>query len=193
MSCNFLLSLNTCTLTTTKSINSFPPGVLSTSSRYITLNKNKRDFVSAISVTSPSVSYPEPPLNVEYLESEFGNNGVSFTKLGSNSYVIKILLENGSAASVLMPSGLITSYKPKMWHGSSIEVLHTSVTERGSTYGYDGGVHTIQGGVSLALDCVGENDFSWSPVSWLLTDVKGSSEDSIQVCFTHFYSETFKY
>lgn len=125
--------------------------------------------------------FPQPPFNVEYLESEFGSHGVSFTQLGQSSYVIKMLFENGSAASVLMPNGLITSYKPKMWHGSSIEVLHTSVSERGAMYGDVGAGHIIQGGVSLALDCVGENGFSWSPVSWALNDVKGSSQDFIQV------------
>ncbi|KAL2923219.1 Photosynthetic NDH subunit of subcomplex B 2 chloroplastic [Bienertia sinuspersici] len=132
---------------------------------------NKRDFVSPVSVNSPSISYPQPPsFNVEYLDREFGSHGVSFTELGQ-SYVIRMLLENGSAVSMLMPSGLITSYKPKMWFGSSIEVLHTSVLENG----------TVQGGVSLALDCVGDNEFSWSPKSWVLNDVKGSSQDSIQV------------
>ncbi|XP_021741249.1 protein NDH-DEPENDENT CYCLIC ELECTRON FLOW 5-like [Chenopodium quinoa] len=182
MSCSFLFPSNTSLLTTTKSINSptsFPPHLLSNSSRYITFNK--RDFELPISVTSPSVAYPQPPFNVKYLESEFGSHGVSFAELGQSSYVVRMLLENGSAASILMPSGLITSYKPKMWHGSSIEVLHTSVSERGTMYGDGGGGPVIQGGVSLALNFVGENGFSWSPVSWVLTDVKGNSQDSIQV------------
>lgn len=132
-------------------------------------------------MTSPSISYPQPPsFNVEYLEREFSSHGVSFTELG-NSYVIRMLLENGSAASVLMPSGLITSYKPKMWHGSSVEVLHTSVSEKGTVHGDVSSGHAIQGGVSLGLDFVGESGFSWSPTSWVLNDVKGSSQDSIQV------------
>ncbi|XP_021738264.1 protein NDH-DEPENDENT CYCLIC ELECTRON FLOW 5-like [Chenopodium quinoa] len=182
MSCSFLFPSNSSLVTTRKSITSptsLPPYLLSTSSRYITFNK--RDFVLPISVTSPSVAYPQPPFNVEYLQIEFGSHGVSFAELGQSSYVIRMLLENGSAASILMPSGLITSYKPKMWHGSSIEVLHTSVSERGAMYGDGGGGPIIQGGVSLALKCVGENGFSWSPLSWILTDVKGSSQDSIQV------------
>lgn len=183
MSSSYLFSSNSSLLTPRKPINSstsFPPQLF-TPPQYITFSK--RNFVSPISVTSPSISYPQPPFNVEYLEREFGSRGVSFAELG-DSYVIKMLLENGSAASVLMPSGLITSYKPKMWYGSSIEVLHTSVLEtRTDDHGEVTGGHTIQGGVSLTLDCVGENGFSWSPVSWILNDVEGTSQDCIQVCF----------
>ncbi|KAK9671681.1 hypothetical protein RND81_12G047600 [Saponaria officinalis] len=139
---------------------------------------SRRDTALPISVTSPSVSYPqpqpEPSFNVDYLEREFGSHGVSFKGLGQ-SYVIKMILENGSAVSVLLPSGLVTSYKPKMWHGSSVEVLHTSVSED------QAGNPVIQGGVSLSFDFSDNEGFSWSPSTWLLNDVQGSPQESIQV------------
>ncbi|CAO2822058.1 unnamed protein product [Amaranthus hypochondriacus] len=142
------------------------------------INFNKRHIQLPIQASSNSISYPQPPpFNLNYLKREFSSHGVSFTELGNN-YVMRLLSENGSAASILMPSGLITSYKPKMWHGSSIEVLHTCVSEEKSS---DGGGVSIQGGVSLALNCVGEDGFLWSPLTWVLNDVNGSSDDSIQV------------
>ncbi|KAF4346466.1 hypothetical protein F8388_023324 [Cannabis sativa] len=39
-------------------------------------------------------------------------------------------LENGSTSIVMLPSGLITSYKAAMWHGGTDEMLHSSVFRR---------------------------------------------------------------
>ena len=47
----------------------------------------------------------------------------------------------------MLPSSLITSYKTPMWHGGTVELLHTSVSK-----GENGGA-VIQAGVSLAFDC----------------------------------------
>ncbi|OMO62326.1 hypothetical protein CCACVL1_22894 [Corchorus capsularis] len=84
-------------------------------------------------------------------------------------------LENGSTATVMLPSGLITSYKAPMWHGGSVELLHTSVSEG------DEGEAVIQGGVSLALNCEDDDEVSWSPSNWTLRDISGNSKDSIKV------------
>ena len=113
------------------------------------------------------------PINVDYLEREFSGHGVSFEGIG-DSFVVKMVLENGSMASLMLPSGLITSYKPFMWHGARTEVLHTLVSE-----GENGEV-IIQGGVSMDLSCVGDGGLPWSSNKWALLDVRGSSEQSIQ-------------
>ncbi|KAJ8448084.1 hypothetical protein Cgig2_031808 [Carnegiea gigantea] len=161
MSSNLLFSSKASPLPTTKPLTSSPPNLPSTS-QCITFNP-RHNLPSSISVTSPSIPYPQPqsqpPFNVEYLESEFGSHGVSFTELGP-SYVATLVHENGSAARILLPAGLITSYKPKMWHGGLVEVLHTVVSGRN-------GGPIIQGGVSLALDCEGDDG--------------GGSQESIQV------------
>lgn len=119
---------------------------------------------------------------MDYLESEFTGHGATFDDIG-DSYTVKMGLENGSAATLMLPSGLITSYKPMMWHGGVLEVLHTTVSED-----EDGDGAVIQGGVSLAFKCESDGGLTWSPTTWALRNVTGSPEDSIQVClvFSNF-------
>ncbi|CAK9155754.1 unnamed protein product [Ilex paraguariensis] len=86
---------------------------------------NKRDFpLPAVS------SIPYPSINEDYLQSQFSGHGVTFSAIG-DSCVVRMGLENGSVATLMLPSGLITSYKAPMWHGSTLELLHTSVSEGG--------------------------------------------------------------
>ncbi|GFZ03710.1 hypothetical protein Acr_16g0003340 [Actinidia rufa] len=82
---------------------------------------------------------------------------------------------NGSVATLMLPSGLVTSYKVPMWHGGVVELLQTSVSE-----GEDGEA-VIQGGVSLAFNCEGDGGVSWSPSTWALGDIRGSPQESILV------------
>lgn len=119
-------------------------------------------------------SIPYPPVNVDYLEREFSGHGVTFAELG-DSCVVRMGLESGSMATLMLPSGLVTSYKVPMWHGGTLEMLHTTVSE-----GENGG-GKIQGGVSLAVKCGSEDGFSWSPNTWALTGVTGDPQDSIEV------------
>ncbi|GAB4851459.1 hypothetical protein Ancab_030861 [Ancistrocladus abbreviatus] len=171
MAYTFLFSPNICPASPTKPICALNPSPPNTIPSTIQFNLNRRDF--PLPSVSSSISFP--PINVEYLEQEFSSHGVTFTDLGEGC-VAKMVLENGSVATLMLPSGLITSYKPKMWHGGTEEVLHTSVSER------EDGDAVIQGGVSLALACRSEEGgFSWSPTTWALHDVRGSSQDSIQV------------
>ena len=139
--------------------------------------KPKRDR-SLLALASSSHS----PNNVDYLESEFGGHGVDFTGIG-DSCVVKMELEDGSTANLMLPSGLITLYKPHMWHGGMMEVLHTAVSE-----GQDGGP-VVQGGVSMVFKCGSSGGITWSPSTWALHDVRGSPQDSIQVFMFswHFY------
>lgn len=120
-------------------------------------------------------SIPYPPINADYFETEFSGHGVSFEGL-SDSCVVKMGLDNGSAATLMLPSALITSYKPQMWHGGVHELLHTTVSE-----GQDDGDAVIQGGVSLAFKCESDGGLFWFPTTWALRDVKGSPEEFIQV------------
>ncbi|KAL1820952.1 hypothetical protein ACET3Z_015821 [Daucus carota] len=132
-------------------------------------NNPRRDF------QLPSVaSIPYPPINVDYLETEFNGHGVSFASIGDGC-VVKMKLDNGSLASIMLPSGLITSYKAPMWHEGLLELLHTVVSEA-----EDGG-GVIQGGVSLAFKCESQEGVSWSPSNWALYSVTGSPEEFIQV------------
>ncbi|KAK3017427.1 hypothetical protein RJ639_007585 [Escallonia herrerae] len=120
-------------------------------------------------------SVPYPPINVDYLETEFRGHGVSFASI-TDSCVVRMGLANGSVASLMLPSGLITSYKAPMWHGGLLELLHTSVSE-----GENGGA-VIQGGVSLVFNFInGDGGLPWSPSSWTLRDVRGSPQEFIQV------------
>lgn len=149
----------------TKLLLSYQPNHLVLSS--LQFNK-KREF------RLPSVaSIPYQPVNVDYLEEEFSGHGVTFEDIGGNC-VAKIGLENGSTATLMLPYGLITSYKALMWHGGDVELLHTIVSE-----GEDGGA-AIHGGVSLAFS-FGSNSEVWSPCNWTLRDIRGNPQDSIQV------------
>ncbi|XP_021898202.1 protein NDH-DEPENDENT CYCLIC ELECTRON FLOW 5 [Carica papaya] len=131
--------------------------------------KTKREF------PLPSVaSIPYQPINVDYLEREFSGHGVTFKDI-VDSCIAKLVLENGSTASLMLPSGLITSYKVPMWHGGKVELLHTSVSE-----GEDGGA-VIEGGVSLAFKFESDGENSWYPTTWALHDIRGNSQESIQV------------
>lgn len=115
------------------------------------------------------------PINVDYLRREFSSDGVSFEGIG-DSCVVKMRLENGSVASLMLPGGLITSYKPLMWHGGTVEVLHTTVSE-----GQNGEV-VVRGGVSMGLSCAGEGgSTSWSSDKWALLNLRRSAEKYIQL------------
>lgn len=118
-------------------------------------------------------SFSFPPIDVDCLASEFGIDGVTFSGI-SDSCVIKMALENGSVANVMLPSGLITSFKVPMWHGGIVELLHTTVSEG------DNGGADIQGGISLAFNCQNDRG-SWCPNIWALHQVKGNPQESIQV------------
>jgi hypothetical protein len=114
------------------------------------------------------------PVNVEYLTAEFSGHGVVFEPVGG-SCAVKMALTNGSVAHVLLPSGLVTSYKPAMWHGTVTEVLQTNVAEG------PGGRAVIRGGAAVDLHLAGAGG-GWSPSgAWSLRDVRGSPTTSIEV------------
>lgn len=121
-----------------------------------------------------SISYPS--IDTEYLESEFSGHGVTFKGV-NDSCVVRMALENGSIANLMLPSGLITSYKAQMWHGGTMELLHTTVSQG------QNGSPVIEGGISLACNCMTNEGVSWSPSSWALHQVKGDPQGSIQVPF----------
>ncbi|PIA59844.1 hypothetical protein AQUCO_00400607v1 [Aquilegia coerulea] len=131
--------------------------------------RQQRDF-SVLAMASSSI----PLNNVEYLEREFKGQGVSFEGIG-DSCVVRMRLDNGSVASLMVPSGLITSYKAHMWHGSTVELLHTIVLEN-----EDGGV-VVRGGMSTDFECRSDSGVTWSPSTWVLHDVRGDAESSIEV------------
>lgn len=134
-------------------------------------NQKQSDNFSRKSCTE---SLPSSPINVKYLEREFSGHGAAFEAIGDDC-VVKMGLEEGSTANMLLPSGLITSYKPTMWHGGRAEVLHTLVSED------QNGEAVVQGGVSMDLKCASDGGFAWSPTTWALQDVRGSSDKFIQV------------
>lgn len=142
------------------------------SASYIRHNHCKREF------PLPAVaSVPYQPINFDYLEEEFSGHGVTFEGVG-DSCIAKMELQNGSIATIMLPSGLITSYKATMWHGGKVELLHTSVSEG------EYGDAIIQGGVSLNFNFqTDDGQLSWSPTGWVLHNIKGNAEESIQVCF----------
>ncbi|CAJ2637378.1 unnamed protein product [Trifolium pratense] len=123
-------------------------------------------------------SVPYQPINFDYLQQEFKGHGVTFEEVGGNCKA-KLELKNGSIATMLLPSGLITSYKAPMWHGGIVELLHTAVSEG------EFGDAVIQGGVSLNFNFQTHDDdvdqVSWSPTNWVLHNIKGNAEKSIQV------------
>ena len=123
-------------------------------------------------------SIPYQPVNVDHLEEEFSGRGVTFQGLGDGC-VAKLALKNGSAAVLMLPSGLVTSYKAAMWHRGTDEMLHTTVVPGGSS---GGAAAKVLGGVSLPLEVWGEDGVSWCPSNWTLRQIRGKSQESIQVC-----------
>lgn len=163
------LTANLIGLSSTKPTTNFIPLHPYLTCAPIKWNNRKREF------QLPSVaSVPYPPINVDYLETEFNGHGVSFASIG-DSCVVRMKLDNGSLVSLMLPSGLITSYKAPMWHEGLLELLHTVVSEAEDGGGF------IQGGVSLALKCESDEGVVWSPSNWALHDVSGSPEEFIQV------------
>ncbi|XP_073041327.1 protein NDH-DEPENDENT CYCLIC ELECTRON FLOW 5 [Primulina eburnea] len=138
-------------------------------------NDNKRGF--ALPVVAISTGYQQ--IDVGYLETKFGSQeGVSFSSIGDEGCVMRMRLKNGSSTSLMLPSGLITSFKAAMWHGGSLELLHTSVSASDNG---DGDEVSVRGGLSLDLSCEDDAGVSWSPNAWNLNKVKGTPRDSIQV------------
>ncbi|XP_010257707.1 PREDICTED: protein NDH-DEPENDENT CYCLIC ELECTRON FLOW 5 [Nelumbo nucifera] len=163
-----LFSPNFTPITSAHPINHFnfyPPPVRLSLPRH----GEKRDF-SLLAVASTSLS----PVNVGYLKREFSGHGVSFVEIGE-SCVLGMGLENGSTANLMLPSGMITSYKAPMWHGSTLEVLHTWVSEG------EQGQAVVRGGVYPCFKCSSDGAVPWSPSSWALRDVRGSPRNFIQV------------
>ncbi|KAG6505098.1 protein NDH-DEPENDENT CYCLIC ELECTRON FLOW 5-like [Zingiber officinale] len=130
-----------------------------------------RRQLSVLAMTSISL-----PINVDYLETEFSGHGVSFQGVG-DSCAVKMVMENGSVATLMLPSGLVTSYKPIMWHGATFEVLHTTVSEG------EAGEAVVRGGASMdfKIHADGCSSIPWSSNHWSLQSVRGSPENSIQV------------
>lgn len=58
-----------------------------------------------------------------------------------------------------------------------MELLHTTVSQG------QNGSPVIEGGISLACNCMTNEGVSWSPSSWALHQVKGDPQGSIQVPF----------
>lgn len=148
-----------------------PPKRLGTLHQHLPFASLRRRHISVTAALASSISVP---INVDYLETEFSGHGVTFEAIG-DSCVVKMGLVNGSVASLMLPCGLITSYKPYMWHGATFEVLHTTVSEG------DDGAAVVRGGVSMDFKIGGDGSIPWSPSSWSLGSVRGSPEKSIQV------------
>ncbi|KAK7380647.1 hypothetical protein VNO78_33162 [Psophocarpus tetragonolobus] len=140
---------------------------------YIPHKQCKREF------PLPAVaSVPYQPINFDYLQEEFSGHGVTFEGV-EGSCIAKMELKNGSIVTMMLPSGLITSYKAPMWHGGKVELLHTAVSEG------EYGDAIIQGGVSLNFNFQSDDaEFSWSPTNWVLHKIEGNAEESIQVELT---------
>ncbi|CAN6315267.1 unnamed protein product [Urochloa humidicola] len=131
---------------------------------------------TAAEEASAPLPSPAPVVNVEYLAAEFAGHGVGFEPVGGGSCAVKMALSNGSVAHLLLPSGLVTSYKPAMWHGTVTEVLHTNVDEGPR------GRPVVRGGVSVDLRCAAAAGGVWSPNgAWSLRDVRGNPTTSIEI------------
>ncbi|XP_073142135.1 protein NDH-DEPENDENT CYCLIC ELECTRON FLOW 5 [Henckelia pumila] len=166
---NCLPSLNSVSIPVTK------PAIKSVS--LVSHNDNKRDFA----LPAVAISTGCQQADVGYLETKFGSQeGISFSSIGDDEgCVVKMGLVNGSSASLMLPSGLITSFKAAMWHGGSLELLHTSVSASDDG-GDDDGV-SVRGGLSLDFSCEDDAGVSWTPNAWNLSQVRGTPRDSIQV------------
>jgi len=166
-----------------------PKSTLPLFSSYINpclLFSSHRKRESLLLIKSASAQTTPSPINADYYTREFSGHGVTFESLGDDC-VVKMCVDNGSMATLMLPTGLVTSYKPQLWYGAQMEVLQTSVTET------EDGDTVITGGVSVGFsffDCRSESsdlgeDFPsssfWSPTSWALLDVKGTIEDRVQV------------
>ncbi|XP_057737889.1 protein NDH-DEPENDENT CYCLIC ELECTRON FLOW 5 [Arachis stenosperma] len=130
-----------------------------------------------LAAVASSVPY-QPTNNLDYLEKEefIGHDGVTFEAVGDGSVVAKMELKNGSVVSMLLPSGVITSYKAPMWHGGTVELLHTAVSEG------DHGAALIQGGVSSNFTFTTDDcQVSFSPTHWVLSKIKSHPEESIKI------------
>ncbi|KAL8041680.1 hypothetical protein ABFX02_10G179700 [Erythranthe guttata] len=116
--------------------------------------------------------------STDYLERECG---VSLKEIGDDCCVMSMALDNGgSSAKLMLPSGLVTSFKPQMWHGATMELLHTSVSAAASDEIINPPL--VQGGLSLALSCQNDiNGIPWSPNDWSVHQVTGTPQDSIQI------------
>lgn len=135
---------------------------------------------SKLALPSPPrvASIPFPPMNADSLAGEFGGRGVAFKAIGDDC-VARLSLDDGSSAVLMLPSGLVTSYKAPMWHGARMELLQTVVTK-----GEDGGGAEVRGGVCVDVSMEGEGEngrVSWRPRDWAVRDVRGDSGDSVQV------------
>ncbi|KAF8007362.1 hypothetical protein BT93_K1382 [Corymbia citriodora subsp. variegata] len=172
------------------SLNFVPPAVPSSSSSSSTISLPTKHFLfsnpfhsaarSKLELPPPPrvASIPFPPMSADYLASEFSRRGVTFEAIGDDC-VAKLSLDDGSSAVLMLPYGLVTSYKVPMWHGAKMELLQTVVSE-----GADSGGAEVRGGVCVDVGVEGEGEdgrVSWRPRDWTVRDVRGSSGDSVQV------------
>ncbi|XP_004296860.1 PREDICTED: uncharacterized protein LOC101315227 [Fragaria vesca subsp. vesca] len=94
--------------------------------RHCSRTSYKKRVVPLRVAAAASIPFQQP-INVDYLEQEFSGHGVIFKGIGDDC-VAKMSLDNGSKAILMLPSGLITSYKATLWHGGTAELLQSSVS-----------------------------------------------------------------
>ncbi|KAJ7514268.1 hypothetical protein O6H91_23G036000 [Diphasiastrum complanatum] len=113
----------------------------------------------------------------ESLQKKFaGSKAVRFQQKG-NLVMMELKAEKGSTARMLLPQGLITSYKPSMWHGGFEEMLHIETSEVD-------GVPKAEGGIGLNFSYAdGEpgSILSESSQIWELEDILEEPSGTVQV------------
>lgn len=140
---------------------------------------------SSASIISKASSVPitSPPPPAETLDQRFGRKGIKFLESAGDVPTVELTVRNGSSVKVQIPSGHVTSYKPKVyWKDDGFEeVLYTLPADGNSS---SPPAPPSRGGIGLVFNDLSDPNSKGSLLKtskWTVNDVDSDSIDAVQV------------
>ncbi|CAK9145898.1 unnamed protein product [Ilex paraguariensis] len=129
-----------------------------------------------ITVKASSTQTATTPSLPETLDLKFGRKGLKFSG-SDDAPTVELTVRNGSSLKLQIPSGHVTSYRPKVyWKDDGFEEVLYTVNGSGSI--------SAKGGIGLVINDVSDPNSKGAPVKtseWTVKDVDSDSIDALQV------------
>lgn len=133
-------------------------------------------LLSFSSLKPKASSTASPPAATDSLDLKFGRKGIKFS-----DSAVELTVRNGSSLKLHIPTGHITSYKPKVYwkedDSAFEEVLHTLPPSSSSDA-------ASRGGVAVVVDSLSSQTSPKNSTDWIVKDVDSDSIDAVQVATT---------
>ncbi|EFJ14933.1 hypothetical protein SELMODRAFT_423216 [Selaginella moellendorffii] len=116
----------------------------------------------------------------ELLQERFGCKELEFER--SDGIVeARLKLACGSAATIALPQGVVTSYRPIMWHESQEEVLHSKRFPLQGGCAYKGGIRASVARIPEVEDGEETKRANDPPLSWIVNGVSRAPNKWVKI------------